>query len=99
MLMFGARSAPPNVGKRSRSTEFERRQLSAVKKELDYEYETQTTLDRKTSKAATQTKYPALLRVDPALTRGYGWRVALASACSEMVDSSTMNNGRATRAR
>jgi putative transposase len=37
-------------------TEFERRQLSAVEKELDQEYETQVGLDRKSSKAAAHTK-------------------------------------------
>jgi len=37
-------------------TQFERRQLSAVKKELDQEYETQIGLDRKSSKAAAHTK-------------------------------------------
>jgi hypothetical protein len=37
----------------------ERRQLSAVKKELDQEYEAQI------SKGPAQTKYPAVLRLDP----------------------------------
>jgi hypothetical protein len=45
-------------------TEFERRQLSAVKKELDYEYEAQVDLNRKLSKAQPKLKYPAVLELD-----------------------------------
>jgi hypothetical protein len=37
-------------------TEFERRQLSALKTELDQEYEAQVDLNRKLSKATAQTK-------------------------------------------
>ena len=44
----------------------ERRQLSAVKKERDQEYEVQVDLDRKPSKGPAQTKKnPAVLRLDP----------------------------------
>jgi hypothetical protein len=43
----------------------ERRQLSAVKKERDQEYEVQVDLNRKPSKGAAQPKYPAVLRLDP----------------------------------
>jgi len=44
----------------------ERRQLSAVKKERDQEYEVQVDLNRKPSKGPAQTKKnPAVLRLDP----------------------------------
>jgi hypothetical protein len=43
----------------------ERRQLSAVKRKLDQEYEAQVDLNYKPSKGAAQTKYRAVLRLDP----------------------------------
>jgi transposase-like protein len=55
-LMFGALIRAAERWKSIKVTEFERRQLSAVKKEPDHEYEAQVDLDRKPSKAATQTK-------------------------------------------
>ena len=53
-LMFGALIRAAERWKSIKVTEFERRQLSAVKKELDQEYETQVGLDRKSSKAASR---------------------------------------------
>jgi len=53
-LMFGALIRAAERWKSIKVTEFERRQLSAVKKEIDKEYETQVGLDRKTSKAASR---------------------------------------------
>jgi putative transposase len=55
-LMFGALIRAAERWKSIRITEFERRQLSAVKKELDQEYETQVGLHRKSSKAAAHSK-------------------------------------------
>jgi hypothetical protein len=43
----------------------ERRQLSAVKKERDQEYEVQVDLNRKPSKGPAKPKYAAVLRLDP----------------------------------
>ena len=51
-LMFGAMIRAAERWKSIKITEFERRQLSAVKKELDEEYEAHVRLDRKPSKAA-----------------------------------------------
>jgi len=48
--------APPNEGESIKVTEFEQRQLSAVKKELDQEYEAQVDLNRKPTKGPAQTK-------------------------------------------
>jgi transposase-like protein len=55
-LMFGALIRAAERWKSIKVTEFERRQLSAVKKELDQEYEVQADLYRKDSKAAAKTK-------------------------------------------
>ena len=55
-LMFGALIRAAERWKSIKVTEFERRQLSAVKKELDQEYEAQTDLYRNSSKAAAHTK-------------------------------------------
>jgi len=55
-LMFGALIRAAERWKSIRVTEFERRQLSAVKKELDQEYEVRVDLKRKPSKGAAQTK-------------------------------------------
>jgi hypothetical protein len=46
-------------------TEFGRRQLSAVRKELDREYEAQIDLNRRPSKVAAHTKISTSLRLDP----------------------------------
>ena len=55
-LMFGALVRAAERWKSIKATEFERRQLSAIKAELDQEYEVQVDLNRKPSKAAAQTK-------------------------------------------
>jgi transposase-like protein len=55
-LMFGALIRAAERWKSIKVTEFERRQLSVVKKELDQEYEVQVDLKRKPSKGAAQTK-------------------------------------------
>ena len=55
-LMFGALSRAADRWKSIKFSEFERRQLSAVEKELDQEYEAQVDLSRKSSKGAAQTK-------------------------------------------
>ena len=53
-LMFGALIRAAERWKSIKATEFECRQLSAVKNELDQEYETQVGLDRTSSKAASR---------------------------------------------
>jgi transposase-like protein len=55
-LMFGALTRAADRWKSIKFSEFERRQLSAVEKELDQEYEAQVDLGRKSSKGAAQTK-------------------------------------------
>ncbi len=55
-LMFGALIRAVERRKSIPVTEFERRQLSAVKQELDQEYEVQVGLNRKPSKDAAQSK-------------------------------------------
>jgi transposase-like protein len=55
-LMFGALTRAAERWKSIKFSEFERRQLSAVEKELDQEYEAQVDLSRKSSKGAAQTK-------------------------------------------
>jgi hypothetical protein len=54
--MFGALIRAAEQWKLIKVIEFERRQLSAVKKELDQEYEAQADLNRKPSKGPAQTK-------------------------------------------
>jgi ribosomal protein S13 len=54
--MFGALIRAADRWKSVKVTEFERRQLAALKTELDQEYEVQVDLNRKPSKAAAQTK-------------------------------------------
>ena len=53
-LMFGALIRAADRWKSIKVTEFERRQLAAVKKELDQEYETQVGLENKSSKPASR---------------------------------------------
>ena len=53
-LMYGAIVRAAERWKSIKVTEFERRQLSAVKKELDQEYEAQVGLERNSSKAASR---------------------------------------------
>jgi len=54
--MFGALTRAAERWKSIKFSKFERRQLSAVEKELDQEYEAQVDLSRKSSKGAAQTK-------------------------------------------
>lgn len=61
--MLGALIRIAERWKSIRVTEFEGRQLSAVKTEPDQEYEVQVGLDRKPSKAASR-KYPAAFRLN-----------------------------------
>lgn len=63
--MFGALIRAAERWKSIKVTEFERRQLAAVKKELDQEYETEVDLNLKPSKDAAQTKISSILRLDP----------------------------------
>ena len=53
-LMFGALIRAADRWKSIKVTEFERRQLAAVKKELDQEYETQVGFENKSSKPASR---------------------------------------------
>jgi hypothetical protein len=55
-LMFGALTRAAERWKSIKFSEFERRQLSAAKKELDQEYEAQVDLSRKASKGTAQSK-------------------------------------------
>jgi putative transposase len=55
-LMFGALIRAAERWRSIKVTEFEHRQIAAVKKELDQEYEAQVGLKAKTSKDATQVK-------------------------------------------
>jgi len=62
-LMFGALIRAAERWKSIKATEFERRQLSAVKKEHDQEYENQ--LVSIANLRLHPAKYPAVLRLDP----------------------------------
>ncbi len=53
-LMFGALIRAAERWKSIKFTEFERRQMAAIKKELDQDYEAQVGLDHKPSKAASR---------------------------------------------
>ena len=55
-LMFGALIRAAERWKSIKFTEFERRQMAAVKTELDQEYEAQVGLNRQSSKVTAQTK-------------------------------------------
>jgi putative transposase len=61
-LMFGALIRAAERWRSIRITEFERRQLIAVRKELDQEYETQIGLKPKLSKDTTSAKISSTLR-------------------------------------
>jgi hypothetical protein len=54
--MFGALIRAAERWKPIKVTEFERRQLSAVKQEFDQEYEARVDLNHKPSKGRAQTK-------------------------------------------
>jgi len=55
-LMFAAMTRAAERWRAIKITDFERRQMAALRAELDQEYEAQTDLDRGTSKAKPQTK-------------------------------------------
>ena len=55
-LMFGALIRAAERWKSIKVTDFELRQLSAIRKELDHEYEAQVDLHRRPSKAVAHTK-------------------------------------------
>jgi hypothetical protein len=64
-LMFGALIRAAERWKSIKVAEFERRQLSAVKKELDQEYEAQVDSIASLQRVQPKPKYPAVLRLDP----------------------------------
>jgi putative transposase len=55
-LMFGALIRAAERWQSIKFTEFERRQMAAVKTELDQEYEAQVGLNRQSSKVTAQNK-------------------------------------------
>src|SRR6476659_7665645 len=61
-LMFGALIRAAERWRSIKITEFERRQLTATRKELDQEYETQIGLKHKLSKDTTSAKISSTLR-------------------------------------
>jgi putative transposase len=65
-LMFGTLIRAAERWKSIKVTDFECRQLSAIKNELDQEYEFHVTLNRKPSKAAAQTKISSGSQTSPA---------------------------------
>lgn len=79
-LMFGALIRAAERWKSIKVTEFERRQLSAVRKELAQEYEIQVDLNRKPSKGATQTKISRALRLDRFSLRAIRMPISTASS-------------------
>jgi hypothetical protein len=60
--MFGAMTRAAERWRSIRTTEFERRQMAALRQELDQEYEAQVGLDTNRSKRAPATKIPSNLR-------------------------------------
>jgi hypothetical protein len=60
--MFGALIRAAERWRSLKITEFERRQLTAARKELDQEYETQIGLKHKLSKETTSAKISSTLR-------------------------------------
>ena len=63
--MFGAVIRAAERWRAIRVSELERRQMCAVREELDYEYEAQNGLGTKASAPAPQDKYAAHLGLDP----------------------------------
>ena len=55
-LMFGAMTRAAERWRAVKITDFERRQMVALRAEFDQEYEAQTSLNRRPSKAQPQTK-------------------------------------------
>ena len=65
-LMFAAMTRAADRWKAIKITEFESRQMTAVRAELDAEYEAQTDLVKTTSEEQHPENYPALYGLDPA---------------------------------
>ena len=63
-LMFGALIRAAERWRSVKVTEFERRQLTSVRKELDQEYETMVGLNTRPSKDASPVKISAVRRLD-----------------------------------
>lgn len=63
-LMFGALIRAAERWRAIKITEFERRQLTAVRQELDQEYEAQVGLKKQVSKDAGPAKYLAIFGLD-----------------------------------
>ena len=61
-LMFGAMTRAAERWRSIRITEFERRQMAALRHELDHDYEAQVDLDKPRSKPATAAKIPSSSR-------------------------------------
>ena len=70
-LMFGAMIGAAERWRPIKVTDFERRQMAAVRQELDQEYKAHTGLDQQTSKEAPPTQFPASLGLDDLRK---GWR-------------------------
>jgi len=60
--MFGAMIRAAERWRAIKVTEFERRQMTALRKELDQEYEAEVGLDTKLSKAASGQQIPTTAR-------------------------------------
>lgn len=61
-MMFGAMTRAAERWRSIRITEFERRQMAALRHELDHDYEAQFDLDKPRSKPATAAKIPSSSR-------------------------------------
>jgi hypothetical protein len=61
-LMFGAMTRAAERWRSIRITEFERRQMAALRQELDQDYEAAVGLDATRSKSASATKIPRNVR-------------------------------------
>ena len=64
-LMFGALIRAAERWRSVKVTEFERRQMAAVRKELDQEYEAMVGLKRSPQRMRPKSEYPAVLGLDP----------------------------------
>ena len=63
-LMFGAMTRAAERWRSIRITEFERRQMAALRQELDQDYETTIDLDQTRSKPASATAIPSNIGLD-----------------------------------
>ncbi len=67
-LMFATMTRAAERWRAVKITDFERRQMAAIRAELDQAYEAQNGLDKPASKAKPQTNYPASLGLDRSKT-------------------------------